>query len=63
MDPSTTTMSVANLIGVIGEVFEAATGWVLTVAETIGSSPLLLFGVAVPFVGLGVGLFKRLMRV
>lgn len=54
-------MSVANVVGVIGEVFQSGTEWLLLVSTTIMSDPLLLFGVTVPFVGLGIGLFKRLM--
>lgn len=58
-----TSMSVASIISVISEVFTAAIGWVGTVAETITGNPLLLIGVVVGFVGLGVGLFKRLLHV
>lgn len=59
----TTTMTVASIISVISEIFTAAIGWVATVSETIAGDPLLLFGVVIGFVGLGVGLFKRLLRV
>ncbi|MBP3699903.1 MAG: hypothetical protein J6J01_10570 [Oscillospiraceae bacterium] len=46
----------------VGEVFTAAIGWVLDVAETIAEQPILLLAVVgVPLVGLGVGLFKRLL--
>lgn len=62
MDPTTTTMTAASVISVIGEVFEAAVGWVGTVSQTIAGDPLLLICVVVPFVGLGVGLFKRLLH-
>ena len=58
-----TSMSVASIISVISEVFTAAIGGVGTVAETITSNPLLLIGVVVGFVGIGVGLFKRLLHV
>ena len=58
-----TSMSVAGIISVISEVFTAAIGWVGTVAETITGNPLLLIGVVVGFVGIGVGLFKRLLHV
>ena len=61
MDATTTTMSVANVVGVIGEVFTAGLEWLLAVSTTVMSDPLLLFGVTVSFVGLGIGLFKRLM--
>ena len=63
MDPTTTTTTVSNVLSVVGEVFEASIGWVGTVSQTIAGDPLLLIGVAIPIVGLGVGLFKRLLHV
>jgi hypothetical protein len=46
----------------VGTVFTSAVGWVGEVATTIAGEPvLMLFCVAVPLVGLGVGLFKRLL--
>lgn len=46
----------------VGEVFTAAIGWVAEVAATIAEEPILLLAVVgVPLVGLGVGLFKRLL--
>lgn len=52
----------ANLLTSVGEVFTSAIGWVGTVATTITEQPvLLMFCVAVPLVGLGVGMFKRLL--
>ena len=52
-----------SLISNISAVFTAAIGWAGTVGTTVTESPLLLFGVIVSFVGLGVGLFKRLLHV
>lgn len=52
-----------TMIANITTVFTAAIGWVGTVASTITDEPLLLFGVVVGFVGIGVGLFKRLLHV
>ncbi len=52
-----------TLVGTIGDIFSATIDWVGTVASTVTGSPLLLIGVIVGFVGLGVGLFKRLLRV
>lgn len=62
-DPVTTTSTLASVVKEIGTVFTAAIGWVGTVADTITAQPLLLFGVVVGFVGIGVGLFKRLLHV
>ena len=56
-------MSMATLISTITEVFPAAVGWVGTVATTVASNPLLLIGVVIGFIGIGVGLFSRLLRV
>lgn len=56
-------ITVASIISVISEIFTAAIGWVGTVSETVAGDPLMLFGVVIGFVGLGVGLFKRLLRV
>lgn len=57
------TMTMATLIENITTIFTAAIGWVGTVAETVSGEPLLLMGVIIGFVGLGVGLFKRLLNV
>jgi len=49
----------------VGDIFTTAIGWVGEVASTItqeGNEIILLF-VLLPLVGLGIGLFKRLMSV
>ena len=56
-------MTMATVLYSITEVFTAAVGWVGPVAETVADEPLLLIGVVVSFVGLGIGLFSRLLRV
>lgn len=56
-------MTMQLLVGDLGKIVEGAMGWAKTVATTVAGNPLLLFGVVVGFVGLGVGLFKRLMNV
>ena len=55
--------TLASLLTDIGSVFSTAISWVGDVAETIVSNPLLLIGCIIGFVGIGIGLFKRLMRV
>ena len=57
------TVTVATLLSSIGEVFTSAIGWAGKVGSTIVSTPLLLLFCAIPLVGLGVGLFKRLLNV
>lgn len=56
-------VTIASLIGNVGDIFEAAVGWVGDVATTITGNPLLLIFAIIPLVGLGVGLFKRLLSV
>lgn len=52
----------SELLSSVTTVFTSAVGWVSTVATTItGNDVLLLFCVAVPLCGLGVGMFKRLL--
>ncbi len=53
----------AAIIADVTSVFTAAIGWVGDVATTIGSTPILLIFTIIPLVGLGVGLFKRLINV
>lgn len=47
----------------IGAVFTQAISWAGTVGTTIVSTPLLMVFVSIPLVGLGVGLFRRLINV
>ena len=55
--------TIGTFTDAVGQVFTAGVGWVAKVATTIGENPLLLLFAVVPLVGLGVGLFKRLMNV
>lgn len=64
MDTTTTTvMTMTQLISTVGDVFEGVLGWAATVGNTVANTPLLLFGVVLGFVGVGVGLFKRMLNV
>lgn len=53
----------ADIITAITTVFTAAIGWVGTVASTVTSTPILLFFCILGVVGLGIGLFRRLISV
>ena len=53
----------ADLLSQITQVFTSAIGWVGTVSTTVTSNPLLLIGVVIGFIGVGVGLFHRLLNV
>lgn len=57
------TFTMADFIAAVTSWFTAAVGWVGTVATTIGSNAILLAFCSLPIVGLGVGLFKRLINV
>lgn len=54
-------ITIATLIANVTTVFEAAMGWAAKVGEAIAGDPLLLMFVLIPMVGLGVGLFRRLL--
>lgn len=62
MGAETPAITLASILGDVGGVFEAAIGWVGTVAETIATTPILLIFCIIPLVGLGVGLFRRLIH-
>lgn len=51
------------ILSSITSVFTAAIGWVGTVGETIVNTPIMLVFCVVPLIGLGVGLFRRLINV
>lgn len=52
----------STLLTDIGSIFTSAIGWVSNVATTVSGSPMLLLWFLLPLVGLGVGMFKRLVR-
>ena len=52
-----------TMLTTITEVFTAAVGWVGTVADTITDTPLLMVGCVLGFIGVGVGLFKRMFNI
>ncbi len=56
-------MTMAALLTAVGDVFTQAISWVGTVGTTITAQPILLLFCVLPLVGLGVGLFKRLINV
>lgn len=59
----TTPTAMATLLSTIGDVLTSAIGWVGTVADTITNEPLLLIGCVLGFIGVGVGLFKRMFNI
>ena len=63
MEEEVVKMTMENLLTTITRVFTAAVGWVGTVASTIAGEPLLLVGCVLGFIGIGVGLFKRMFNI
>ncbi|MBQ8669461.1 hypothetical protein IJ472_06750 [bacterium] len=58
-----TTVTISTILDSVGDIFTAAIGWVGNVATTIVENPILLVFTVIPLVGLGVGLFRRLLSV
>lgn len=56
-------VTISSIVSDIGTVFTGAIGWVGDVATAITANPLLLLGCTVGFIGLGVGLFRRIFHV
>lgn len=57
------TNAMTELLATVTSVFTSAVGWVGTVAETITDTPLLMLGCVLGFIGVGVGLFKRMFNI
>lgn len=52
----------ADIISAVTSLVTASVGWVNSFVNAITGQPLLLLFVITSFVGLGVGLIKRLIR-
>lgn len=59
----TTAVTIATIVGNVTTLVTEAIKWVGSFVGAITSNPLLLMFVIIAFVGLGVGLLKRLIRV
>ena len=57
------TITVSTIVSNVTSLVSEAVKWVGSFADAITSNPLILTFVIVAFVGLGVGLIKRLVRV
>lgn len=51
------------LIGSVTAIFTAAIDWAATVGTMVVQTPILLLFVVLPLVGLGISIFKRLLRI
>lgn len=57
------TVTISTILESVGDVFAASIDWVGSVATTVVGEPILLLFAVIPLVGLGVGMFKRLINV
>lgn len=55
-------VTVSSILTDVGSLVTAAIGWVGQFANAITGNPLLLIFVVAAFVGLGVGLISRIIR-
>lgn len=55
-------VTVSSILTDVGSLVTAAIGWVGQFANAITGNPLLLIFVVTAFVGLGVGLISRIIR-
>lgn len=62
MDGTSTAMTLATILGHVTEIVTSAIDWVGQFVGAVTGNPLILMFVIVAFVGLGVGLIKRLIR-
>lgn len=62
MQGTATAATMATIISDVGSIVTAAQGWIGTYVTAITSNPLIEMFVIVGFVGLGVGLIRRLIR-
>lgn len=57
------TVTVASLLTHITTAVTQAASWLATGADSVTSSPMALAMFAVGFCGIGIGLFKRIVRI
>lgn len=63
MTPAAAPMTLASFISAVGDMFTAAVGWLSQVGTAIASDGVLTAFIAVSLVGLGVGLYRRLLSI
>lgn len=56
-------ITLATIITDVGSIVSASATWVSSAVSTVMSTPIIEFFVLSSFVGIGIGLFKRLTRV
>ena len=53
----------ASIISSVSAIVTASADWVSSAVSTVTTTPIILFFLLVNFVGIGIGLFKRLTRI
>lgn len=56
-------ITMATVITDVGSIITASANWITSAVSTVMSSPVLEFFLFVNFVGLGIGLFRRMTRI
>lgn len=58
-----TEVTMATIIADVGSIVTGGATWLSSAVGTIMNSPVLEFFLLVNFVGIGIGLFKRMTRI
>lgn len=58
-----TEVTMTTIITDVGSIVTAGATWLTSAVSTIMGSPVLEFFLLVNFVGIGIGLFKRMTRI
>ena len=56
------TVDLSSILGDITMVFSKALDWAGSVGNTIVTTPILLIGVILGFIGIGIGFFSRFLH-
>lgn len=59
----TTTTALSGFMTSVGTMFTSVVGWLSQIGSAILADPILLAFVALPLIGLGVGIYRRIMNV
>lgn len=52
-----------SIISTVGAIVTGGATWVSSAVSTVTSTPIIMFFLMINFVGIGIGLFKRLTRI
>lgn len=62
MQTTPTTVTIATLVGYVGDLVTEAVSWIGDYHNAIVSNPLILMFVIFALIGTGVGLIRRMIR-